>query len=276
MTLEMFEATLKPRVIGTMNLHEATLRSPLDFFMMWSSWTAIFGTGAQANYLSSCTFMDAFARYRKSLGLPATSLSLNRIGTVGRWVKGLRPDYTIALSRNGIYGNSVDDFIQYCESAIRGGIDSDSCEDDPLASAHLLAGIEPQGLWELKRTHPLEDMSWHHDERFSNLLQAVDVLSSQQDHLPGDASQETGRSESTQGLSATDRIHKKLAQLLYISEDEVDSIRALSEYGIDSMIAGELRNWIFKVFKKDVSTFSLLNPGMTIEKLGLEVEGRAT
>ena len=83
MTLENFQATVKPRVIGTLNLHNALKDSPLDFFQMWSSWTVMFGTATQSNYLASNAFMDAFANYRQHLGLPATSLALSQILGIG-------------------------------------------------------------------------------------------------------------------------------------------------------------------------------------------------
>ena len=83
MTLDRFYSTIKPRVIGTLNLHEALKNSPLDFFQMWGSWTLMFGTATQSNYLASNAFMDAFARHRHSLGLPATSLALSQILGIG-------------------------------------------------------------------------------------------------------------------------------------------------------------------------------------------------
>ena len=39
------------------------------------------------------------------------------------------------------------------------------------------------------------------------------------------------------------------------------------------MIAGELRNWIFTVFTKEVSLYSMLSQGVTIESLACEVSG---
>ena len=64
-----------------------------------------------------------------------------------------------------------------------------------------------------------------------------------------------------------------MAQLLYTPMKDVDVARALSEYGIDSMIAAELRNWIFASFATDVSLFSMLNQAMTIEKLASDISG---
>lgn len=265
MTLEEFEATVRPRVRGTMNLHAALEHSPLDFFMMWGSWTAIFGTATQSNYLASSAFMDAFARHRKSLGLPATSLSLSRIGNVG--AVGRNKIDANTLARNGFYGNNEDEFLEYCESAIDPGIGKSEWKQDPLATAHLLVGIEPTGLQSLNKTYPLRDMSWYHDQRFGNLINAVTVLSSAEEAVADEADRQVDEG------NLVDRIHRKVAQLFYTPTEDVDVARALSEYGIDSMIAAELRNWIFASFATDVSLFSMLSQAMTIEKLASDISG---
>ena len=265
MTLEMFETTVKPRVTGTINLHLALEHQPLDFFVMWSSWTAIFGNATQANYLASCAFMDAFARHRNSLGLPATSLSMSRIGNVG--LVGRNHINANSLARSGFYGNNEDEFLEYCESAIDPQLAKSSWIHDPLASAHLLVGIEPAGLQKLDKTHPIREMGWFHDRRFSNLILATEILSSRETGLIRELEEDIDEGE------VLDRIRKRVAQLLYISKDDIDVTRALSDYGIDSMIAGELRNWIFTVFTKEVSLYSMLSQGVTIESLACEVSG---
>lgn len=263
MTLEMFNATVKPRVTGTINLHLALENSPLEFFMMWTSWTCMFGTATQSNYLGSCSFMDAFARYRRNLGLCATSLSLNQIldvGAVSR-VSG----YEIALTRNGHYGNDEDEFLQYCDAAISCSPASPQWAYDPSAEAHLLAGIEPAGLQELDKEYPLQDMEWHRDARFSNLAQATQLLASDETGVDADADPGDG------DLGTVDRIHKRLSQLLYVPLDEVIVTRPINDYGIDSMIAAELKNWLFKTFAVDVSMFSLLDPAVTLMSLAAAI-----
>lgn len=110
MTLDMFNATVKPRVTGTLNLHFALNDSP------WTSWICIFGTVTQNNYLESSSFMNAFARYRRSLGLCASSLSLNQILDVGAVSR--VANYETAMARNGLYDNDEDEFFQYCDAAI--------------------------------------------------------------------------------------------------------------------------------------------------------------
>jgi acyl transferase domain-containing protein/NADPH:quinone reductase-like Zn-dependent oxidoreductase/acyl carrier protein/NADP-dependent 3-hydroxy acid dehydrogenase YdfG len=63
-----------PKVSGTRHLHELTRGEPLEFFVTFSSVSAVFGTPGQASYASANAFLDAFAHRRAALGLPATSI----------------------------------------------------------------------------------------------------------------------------------------------------------------------------------------------------------
>ena len=257
----MFNALIGPRVGGTINLHQALDGQPLDFFLMWSSWTAIFGTATQTNYLATCSFLDAFARHRQSLGLPATSLDLSQISDTGALKR--VPGYAASLTRNGLYGSEDYDVLQYCDAAITSSqsITSSVSPYDPLASAQLLAGIDAAGLKDISITHPLEGMAWYHDLRFSQILQATRNLASEN-------SGTAGHFESADGnATTTERILKKLAQLLYIATDDVDVTRPISKYGIDSMVAAELRNWLFATFAKDVPLAHMLDTDKSVEML---------
>lgn len=77
---------LRPKVQGTWNLHHALLdcqREPLDFFVLFSSWSGLFGQWGQANYAAANTFLDAFTQYRHSLGLAASTLDIGVIEDAG-------------------------------------------------------------------------------------------------------------------------------------------------------------------------------------------------
>lgn len=69
-----FESLFKAKVWGTYNLHEALVNDKLDFFIMMSSITSIVGNVGQANYAAANYFMNSFAEYRRSLGMPAMSI----------------------------------------------------------------------------------------------------------------------------------------------------------------------------------------------------------
>ncbi len=78
-----YEAVLAPKVAGTWNLHRATLGDHLAFFVLASSRTALVGAPGQSDYTAANAFLNAFARYRASLGLPALSICWNTWSAVG-------------------------------------------------------------------------------------------------------------------------------------------------------------------------------------------------
>ncbi|KAI1264396.1 hypothetical protein F5Y18DRAFT_390351 [Xylariaceae sp. FL1019] len=266
MSLDRFKATVHPRVVGTLNLHKATRHCPLDFFELWSSWTVVFGTATQSNYLASNAFLDAFARYRRSQGLPCTSLALSQILGIG--IVSYMPEYQQSMMRNGFYGNDEDEFLRYCERGILpdpiASGDEATFKYDPRTQGHLLVGIEPAGLKKVNEKYPLKDMSWYRDPRFQNLIQATTNITSSTGVTTKDAPREEG--------TVLERIVGKISRLLYIPADEVDTQRAISQYGIDSMVAAELRNWLLTAFGRDVSMLKLLSATMTVRKLAEDVE----
>lgn len=83
MSWEDYRAALRPKVQGTLNLHEALSDAHLDFFVMLSSCVGIIGNNGQANYASACAFQDAFARYRTSLGMPTRSTDVGMVEDAG-------------------------------------------------------------------------------------------------------------------------------------------------------------------------------------------------
>jgi thioester reductase-like protein len=78
-----FNKVLHPKVIGAWNLHSATAKLPLDHFVCFSSVSSMIGTTKQANYSAANVFLDAFASYRHSLGLPALTVNWGAIGGAG-------------------------------------------------------------------------------------------------------------------------------------------------------------------------------------------------
>jgi acyl transferase domain-containing protein len=67
--------TLAPKIVGALNLHRLTKDSQLDFFICFSSISAVWGSARQAHYAAANAFLDGIAEYRRGHGL--TALAIN-------------------------------------------------------------------------------------------------------------------------------------------------------------------------------------------------------
>jgi len=85
MTNKDYHDVITCKLAGTWNLHKAAMEANLnlDFFSMLSSISGVVGQKGQANYAAANAFLDAFASYRRSLGLQANSIDLGAVEEVG-------------------------------------------------------------------------------------------------------------------------------------------------------------------------------------------------
>ncbi|MFC0533990.1 SDR family NAD(P)-dependent oxidoreductase [Phytohabitans kaempferiae] len=75
LTDEQIADVLRPKVDGTMVLHELTEGLDLSAFVVFSSAAGLLGSAGQANYAAANSFLDALAAYRQAQGKPAQSLA---------------------------------------------------------------------------------------------------------------------------------------------------------------------------------------------------------
>ncbi len=79
MTPDEIRRIYRAKMEGAWTLHQATLKSDLDFFVLFSSISATWGSKAQAHYAGANAFLDHLARARRRAGLPGDQ---HRVGPV--------------------------------------------------------------------------------------------------------------------------------------------------------------------------------------------------
>jgi len=85
---DRFKKVLAPKVFGSFNLHALTQNMQLDFFVLFSSVASLLGSAGQGNYAAANAFLDSLAGYRRSKGLPAISINWGPWSGVGAATKG--------------------------------------------------------------------------------------------------------------------------------------------------------------------------------------------
>lgn len=182
---------------GTLNLHDATLKLPLDFFVMTSSVSTQIVQPTQAASCAANGFQDYFAHDRRSQGLPATSIAFGLIHEVGEL--GRRIDVQNSVGRKTLYGTGEADFLRLVKAAFFPPHNGRSEDFDPLATAHVVTSLEPALLLRKQQENRSKGITatprWHQDPRFSHILHEMQTLAS---------NYEVGKTPGTRSSSSSD------------------------------------------------------------------------
>ncbi|CAI7594036.1 unnamed protein product [Penicillium glandicola] len=250
MSLEDFTAVACNKVEGAWNLHNTLVNSPLDFFIALSSVAGVIGNRGQAAYSAANVFLDGFIEYRKSLGLPGTSIDLAAVSDVGYLAD------TDAQRRQEVMKNIGSQTIDESEvlaliaAALTGDLDQ-SC------SGQCITGLQLDSL---------ENNFWVQDAKFSALYEAAKGTlgnSSQRDSpsVPLQVTLSAASSREEALKVCYEALAAKLAQVLVLSLEDMDPSITVASLGLDSLVAIEIRNWIAREANANVQVLELLSSG---------------
>jgi len=117
-TVDSFERAFAPKVMGGWNMHVATLEADvkLDFFVLFSSTSALLGYGARSSYAAANSVLDGVAHLRRSQGLPALSVQWGPWATAGMAAEN---DTMRRLEKQGVKGISEELGLDALSSLMR-------------------------------------------------------------------------------------------------------------------------------------------------------------
>ena len=218
--------------------------------------TGVVGNTSQANYTAGGSFQDALSRYRAAQGLPAVSIDLGMVRSVGyvAEAKGVAD----RLIKSGYQFVEENEILRLIEAAITKPIRSQS-------SSQILIGIASGAGtdWALA--------PWRHDLRFAGLLreekalQAKDSTNDKQKDALGFKNQMVNAKSWDEAVDhICSAIVTKISEMFSMPESEIDKTATLARYGIDSLVAVELRNWLSHTFQGQSSIFDVMQSSSLI------------
>ncbi|KAF2768961.1 reducing type I polyketide synthase, partial [Teratosphaeria nubilosa] len=257
MSHAQWQAAIRPKVDGTINLHEAF--PDVDFFVMLSSLIGISGHSSQANYAAGSTFQDAFARWRTAQGLPAVSIDLGFVRAVGYVAE--TQSVVERMFQMGYRPPEESEVLRVIEFAIRHPLRS-------VEGSQVIIGLGASD----ETTRKNETMtSWRREPRFSALRSIVTARGSTKGVSQGDDSGMAATSTKylsdalAKALSYAEAVDviatavsAKLSEMFMVPSAEIELSKPPSAYGLDSLVAVELRNWLFTRLQAELTIFEVL------------------
>ncbi|KAI0157245.1 hypothetical protein GGR57DRAFT_510816 [Xylariaceae sp. FL1272] len=262
MTPAQWQLTIRSKVKTSWNLHRL-LPQNLDFFILFSSLSGVYGTVAQTNYSAGCTFQDALARYRVAQGQKAVSFDIGWMRNIG--IISEREDYQRRRENEANMAQVEDKELLalleiYCDPACSFVTSEDRAQV-------LLGAVTPAMLRSGGHEVPVSV------ERpllsgFSQLRGSeADKDAQQVDTIDPGTQFRNATSPAEQMDIVVNALKAKIARALFTSLDDIEASKTLPDYGVDSLLAVELRNSIWKEFQANVAVFDIMG-GATIRRVG--------
>ncbi len=253
MSFAQWQRCLAPKVRGTYNLHNATAALPLDFFVCFSSVSAVLGSKGQANYSAANSYLDALCAYRRSLGLVGTTMNVGMVVGVGAVAED--EQLQTVMERIGYDAVNEEELFAQIDAAVSSIQSRDRLElvDGRGRDAHqLITGIN------LRRP----TYYWANEPRFRNLYANHDFSGSSEgksNKLDIMAQLREAPGETARVEILTLRFLEKIAAVLSVDQATLQPNRSLGDYGLDSIVAIEIRQWFFKAVGVELAMFDILS-----------------
>ncbi|KAL9639611.1 MAG: hypothetical protein Q9204_001021 [Flavoplaca sp. TL-2023a] len=266
MSFQDYNSAIVPNISGTWNIHcQFPVAHELDFFVLLSSNIGILGNAGQASHAAGQSYRDAFARWRVARGLPCVSIDLPMVKSFGTQED--MAEEAGMRGRMAKLGHSwLDEYVMgdVLESAIL------------QPRSQIIIGINggPGPHWDGDSPSQLG-----RDARFIALQYGRQKRQQNGKRNRGDdnalinqLAEATSRAEAE--VLVGEAMGRKLSDIFAIPMDDVDMTKAPTEYGVDSLVAVELRNMLMHQVGSEVASFDILQSA-SLGKLAIEATAKS-
>lgn len=207
------------------------------------------------------TYQDALMHRRRALGLKGTSINVGVVLGIG--ITAERGEILTYLKSGAMIGVREQELLTIVQSAM-----SDQL---PVQSS---AGLATGGL--LKQNGH-DEPYWFDDGRFAHLrVFDTQTFSTAREDFTAELQAALAAAESVADAAelVTTALIRKLAKAMLMELEDLDANKPANAYGVDSLVAVEVRAWVFKDVKSDVSVFEILS-NIPLTQLAAKIAGRS-
>jgi len=215
-----FERVLSPKLTGALNLDRLTRPQALDFFVMYSSATTLFGNPGQAAYIAANCGLEALASQRRAQGLAATCMLWGAIDDAGFLARNKQVKEALQHRMGGQALSSAHALEQLEQAILHNHSNEGVLELDVAALAKFLPSAQSPRFSELARHGTQREQNDQSTEDIPRLLSELD--------------------DAALAVVFIEMVKHELSQILRIAPDKIDASKSIYDMGLDSLMGVEL------------------------------------
>ncbi|KAM9970773.1 hypothetical protein ACTFIR_002637 [Dictyostelium discoideum] len=219
------------KTIGAINLHNQSINRSWNIkqFIMASSVVSIFGSDQQCCYVSACSVIDSLSKYRHSIGLPSLAINLGAVSSTGfvsrnNAIETMFKSSILKLFSPQLVISSLDLFIQ----------------NQHQYPNYCLSDFNFEILPSTLTNHFLTKLDYQ-----INISKKSNQIKSS-----------GGNGDNNEIIRST--ILNKICELLSIDESKINEDLQLTQYGMDSLVIVQLKNFIDNQLGHNIITIQQL------------------
>ena len=248
---EQFTKVMKPKAAGALNLHNLTINDQLDFFLMFSSVATAAGNPGQGNYSSANAFLESLSYYRRTMGLPATTIRWGVIGEMG-FVARNQAVRSILVNQGWIPFSKMR-AIHLLEQVL---IDRPITRMVASANWSQLSKWIPAEVTKLRMENVLKARTGETDTKLEGMSKLSTVI--------------LNAAVSERKSITVNILRKELEKVLGAMADSLPVDIPVTNLGIDSLMATQITNWIKSQLDVELPIMSILR-GPCIEDMAMTI-----